>query len=62
MKNETLKGVFVIWGPSKKNFTQKFDKQSKLGWGHQQKEFHPEIQQAKQAGVVQLENHATSVK
>ncbi|MGV3096747.1 hypothetical protein ACEE03_10690 [Staphylococcus borealis] len=39
MKNETLKGVFVIRGPSKKNFTQKFDKQSKLGWGPSKENF-----------------------
>ncbi|MHB7931975.1 hypothetical protein ACYCJJ_01410 [Staphylococcus borealis] len=54
MKNETLKGVFVIRGLSKKKFTQKFNKQSRLGGGPQQREIHPEIQQAKQDGVGAL--------
>ncbi len=37
-------------GPNKENFTKKFYKQSKLGVGPQQREFHQEILQAKQAG------------
>ncbi|MBA9941245.1 hypothetical protein D7S81_32525, partial [Ralstonia insidiosa] len=28
------------WGPNKENFTKKFNKQSKLGMGPQQREFH----------------------
>ncbi|EES57829.1 hypothetical protein EX317_07820 [Staphylococcus epidermidis] len=28
------------WGPNKENFTEKFNKQSKLGMGSQQREFH----------------------
>ncbi|KGJ25243.1 hypothetical protein ES23_11260 [Staphylococcus haemolyticus] len=33
------------WGPSRENFTWKFYKQSKLGLGPQQREFHMEILQ-----------------
>ncbi|OHR80667.1 hypothetical protein HMPREF3239_02610 [Staphylococcus sp. HMSC34C02] len=37
-------------GTNKENFTKKFYKLSKLGVGPQQREFHQEILQAKQAG------------
>ncbi|WP_210129966.1 hypothetical protein, partial [Staphylococcus sp. GDX8P54P] len=37
-------------GPNKENFIKKFYKQSKLGSGPQQREFHQEILQTKQAG------------
>ncbi|KAA9316498.1 hypothetical protein [Staphylococcus epidermidis] len=39
------------WGPNKENFSEKFNRQSKLGLGPQQREFQREIQQTKQVGV-----------
>ena len=43
--------ISIFLEPNIENFTEKFNKQSKLGSGPQHREFHREIQQAKQVGV-----------
>ena len=52
--------ISIFLEPNTENFTEKFNKQSKLEFGVQHREFHREIQQAKQVGVRDFLRVATN--